>query len=96
MGQDCKKNNIKIIISGIDSIPQFYFEHDHNQNKTFLTQEMLKRGFLASNLVYVSIVHTHQILKKYFIELDRVFKKITKKRNILQGERAYTDFKRLN
>ncbi len=91
-----KKNNIKIIISGIDSIPQFYFEHDHNQNKTFLTQEMLKRGFLASNLVYVSIVHTHQILKKYFIELDRVFKKIAKKRNILQGERAYTDFKRLN
>ena len=91
-----KKNNIEITISAIDSIPQFSFNLEHNKNKTFLTQEMLKKGYLASTIVYVSIAHTQKILKKYLSELNRIFKKIAEKKNILDGEPAYTDFKRLN
>ena len=57
---------------------------------------MLKKGYLASTIVYVSIAHTQKILKKYLSELNRIFKKIAEKKNILDGEPAYTDFKRLN
>jgi len=91
-----KKNNIKIIVSGIDSIPQFSFEKENQKNKTFLTQEMLKKGYLASNIVYVSTVHTRKILNKYFLELDLIFKRISLNKNTLDGKIAHTEFKRLN
>jgi glutamate-1-semialdehyde 2,1-aminomutase len=91
-----KKNNINIIVSGIDSIPQFSFEKENQKNKTFLTQEMLKKGYLASNIVYVSTVHTRKILNKYFLELDLIFKRISLNKNTLDGKIAHTEFKRLN
>ncbi len=39
---------------------------------------MLKKGFLATNVIYVSIAHNKKILKKYFKELDIIFEKIKK------------------
>ena len=37
---------------------------------------MLKRGYLASNIVYISIYHEKKIIDKYIKNLDYVFKKI--------------------
>ena len=50
-----KKNNIEIEIFGLESIPQFKFLKNNNLLKTFVTNEMLKKNYLASNVVYVSI-----------------------------------------
>ena len=44
--------------------------------KTYITQEMLKRGILASNVVYTSITHDKSILQKYFSALNKIFKYI--------------------
>ena len=63
---------------------------------------MLKKGFLASNLIYLSTKHTKAIIDKYIISLDKVFKKIKehmiskKKIKLLQGPISHTTFKRLN
>ena len=40
--------------------------------KTFITQEMLKRGFIAGTALYASIAHTDDILDRYFEQLDDV------------------------
>ena len=97
-------NDIEIEISGIDPLCSFSFNYENSLAfKTFLTQEMLKKGYLASNLMYVSISHTAEVLDKYFMELEQVFKKIRKiikeERDIeqfLEGPICHSGFKRLN
>ena len=72
-----KKNNLEIIISGIPALSSFMFKSKKNNHyKTFITQEMLKKGYLASNVIYTSVAHNKKILKKYYKELDTIFKKI--------------------
>ena len=72
-----KKNNLDIVISGTDSIPSFSFKKDkNNMYKIFITQEMLKKKILASNYIFISILHTKGELNKYYKELDLVFKKL--------------------
>lgn len=44
--------------------------------KTFLTQEMLKQGYLAATLLYVCTEHTEDVLKGYFDRLDPLFARI--------------------
>ena len=78
MERNCKKNGIEIEIFGKDSIPQFKFKNSNQIYKTYLTQEMLKKKFLASNTIYVSISHNKKILKKYYKSLEDVFYKISK------------------
>lgn len=96
--------NIKILISGIYSIPTFNFEGKNSLiYKTYFTQEMLKKGFLASNIIFVSISHNEKILNKYFNAFEDVFSKINKlnKENkkiekFLEGPICASGFRRLN
>ena len=61
------KYKLKIEISGLDSMPMFKFKsQNHNYYKTYITQEMLKKRFLATDTVYVSIAHTETIINKWF------------------------------
>ena len=62
------------------------FEANNNLYKTYITQEMLKKGFLASNVVYASLAHKDIILRKYFKQLDIIFKQI---KNFEKGENIY-------
>lgn len=56
--------NIKII--GVESVPIILFGGEHRlEMKTLFTQEMLKRGFLAGNVVYVSLAHKNEDVDKY-------------------------------
>ena len=48
--------------------------------KTFITQEMLKKGFLATNSVYVSMLHDKNIIDEYIENLDQIFSLIQKMR----------------
>ena len=94
-----KKNNVEIEIFGLKSIPQFKFSKNNNLLKTFITNEMLKKKYLASNVVYVSMSHTKKIIDRYLNELDKVFNKISKFKNPIKEikvEEAHQDFKRLN
>ena len=70
--------------------------------KTLMTQEMLKRGFLASSLFYASTAHTDKILNSYFSNLDDVFSLISDCENgrsvaeLLETPVCHAGFKRLN
>ena len=72
------------------------------QYKTLITQEMLKKGFLATNAIYSSIAHTKSIIDKYFKELDKIFLLIKECENgrkisdYLKYPVCHTQFKRLN
>ena len=97
------ENNLDIEISGISPLPIFNFNSKNKlAYKTFITQEMLKKGFLASNSVYVCIDHEDQILDRYIEELNDIFKKIKEceeGENILElldGPVCHDGFSRLN
>ena len=98
-----KKYGLQIKISGLPALCTFNFISKYNLNyKTLITQEMLKKGFLASNSIYVSIAHNKSILDNYFYELENVFKLIQNCENgykiekILKHPICISDFQRLN
>ena len=70
--------------------------------KTLITQEMLAKGYLASNCVYVSTEHTPEIVDGYFEALDPLFALIRDCENgrdvsgLLAGPICHSGFKRLN
>jgi len=72
-------NDIEISHSGLSALPAFNIVGEFSiEYKTLITQEMLKRGYLAGNSIYVSIAHTPEILQNYFDNLSEVFAKIKK------------------
>ena len=99
-----KKYDINIDIYGLPSISSFKFLHpEHNKFKTFLTQEFLKKGYLATTSFYSSIAHNEAIIDDYSNILDEIFYKIKKCikgldniQNLLEGDVSHVGFKRLN
>jgi len=88
---------------GLPALTGFTFQSDNAlEYKTLITQEMLKKGYLAGNSVYVCIDHSGEILDGFFNALDPIFELIQsceKGRNVLdllQGPVCHTGFKRLN
>jgi glutamate-1-semialdehyde 2,1-aminomutase len=98
-----KKHKLEIEINGIESITSFIFKHkNHLIYKTYITQEMMKKGYLASNLIYLSKCHSKDLIDKYIEDLDPIFKKIKYfqnnniSKNILLKSVCHDTFKRLN
>ncbi len=97
-------HGLKISTAGLPALISFSFtSDDHLKYKTLITQEMLKRGFLASNSVYVSTAHTGPVLDRYFEELETVFGVVadcergkTNIADLLEGPVCHAGFKRLN
>jgi glutamate-1-semialdehyde aminotransferase len=98
------QNNVKIAISGIPALSTYGFASENAlKYKTFVTQEMLKKGFLASTLFYASVAHKTEYIKLYGEALNDVFKDISKCENeilnidnLLEGPVCHSGFKRLN
>jgi glutamate-1-semialdehyde aminotransferase len=71
-------NNLKINITGIPSLSFYNLKTNNSEDflkyKTFITQEMLKSGFLASNNFYASIAHSDKNMNQYLESLDPLFK----------------------
>jgi glutamate-1-semialdehyde 2,1-aminomutase len=98
-----KKYDLDISISGIESITSFVFKSkNHLAYKTYITQEMLKKNYLASNLIYINIFHNKKLVDKYIKDLDSVFKSIKEfelGKDIylhLENEVCHKTFQRLN
>ena len=103
LDQLAKKHEVKISQSGLPALTSFSFEGDNAlAYKTLLTQEMLKKGFLAGTSLYVCTEHTHSVVDKYLSALDPVFGQISKcedglnVNDILDGPVSHSGFKRLN
>lgn len=97
-------HNLKIIISGIPSLSTYSFiSNKALEYKTFISQEMLAKGFLASTNFYASIAHSESNLKRYFEALNDVYSIISecekgnqKIEKLLKGPVCHAGFKRLN
>jgi len=95
---------LDISISGLPALSTYSFKSEKAlEYKTFITQEMLKKGYLASTNFYASTAHNSENLNLYFNALDNVYYKISEceKGNIriedlLKGPICHSGFNRLN
>ena len=72
-----QKYELEINTFGLPALTGFTFKSQHHlAYKTFITQEMLKQGFLAANSVYTTLAHTTEIIEAYFEQLDPIFNEI--------------------
>ena len=98
-----EKHDLNISTWGLPALSGYNFDSsDTLKYRTFVTQEMLKRGYLASNSVYACIDHTQEIVNEYFAELDPIFaiiKECEEGKDVnyfLDGALCHSGFKRLN
>jgi len=97
------KHQISISQWGLPALAGFSFNSEKNlAYKTWITQEMLNKGYLAGNSIYVCTEHTPEVLNGYFAELDKLFAQIREFENgrdvmsLLNGPVCHGGFKRLN
>ena len=99
-----QENNLKINIAGIPALTTYSFQGKSNlEYKTLITQEMLKKGFLASTNFYASIAHEDNDFDDYFNELNQVYHIISRCEkgelnimDLLEGPVCHSGFQRLN
>ena len=94
---------LKLRTNGLTSIPQFRIDSPRERlYKTYISQEMLRVGILASNRIYICTEHTPAIVDQYLGELAPIFGRIAEMEdgrsieNVIEGELCQTGFKRLN
>jgi len=95
-------NRMDIKIDGMPTVPILVFEgNEPLALRTFFTQEMLKRGFLASNVIYLSLAHTEEVIDNYALAVADIIKQFQKQINngsiskLLDGPRCHFGFQRL-
>lgn len=88
---------------GLPALTGFSFVSPNNlAYKTLITQEMLAKGYLAGNSIYVSTEHTPNLVNAYFEALEPIFKTIQECEDgrdimdLLKGPICHGGFKRLN
>jgi len=97
-------NKLSITISGIPALSTYSFNSINTlAYKTFVTQEMLKKGFLASTHFYACTEHKDEHLEIYFNALNDIFSTIYKCEtnelnihNLLEAPICHGGFNRLN
>ncbi len=99
-----KQNNLDITVSGISAMTTYSFNSDNALSyKTLITQDMLKKGFLASTNFYACTEHTDEHLDLYLNALSDIYNTISKCESkeidinsLLEGPISHSGFKRLN
>jgi len=96
------RTKLNISVSGgLDSVIAMDIQEENPLLlKTIFIQEMLDRGFLVSNLIYVSFAHTHDIVESYLKNSLEVFQLISNHKDslkiLLKSEISHGGFQRLN
>ena len=99
-----KNHDLDITVFGIPAMTSYIFNSKNFlKYKTFITQEMPKKGFLASTIFYACTKHNDEHLSNYFYELDEIYKIISRCESekedidrLLDGPVCHSGFKRLN
>ena len=97
-------HQLDITVSGISAMTTYSFNSSNAAAyKTFITQEMLKKGFLASTHFYACTEHTDKHLNLYFEALNGIYATLFKCESgelnindLLEGPICHSGFKRLN
>ena len=101
--QLASRHGLSITTNGLPALTGYSFGGPNSlAYKTLITQEMLKKSYLASNAVYVCIEHSKEVVDKYIEALDPIWAKIKNCENglvvetLLDGPVCHGGFKRLN
>lgn len=102
-GKLADKHDLTIEHWGLPALTGFSFKSQNAlKYKTLITQEMLSKGYLAGNSVYVCTEHTPEVVAGFFEALDQVFALIKECEDgrdvmsLLKGPVCHAGFKRLN
>ena len=94
--------SLDVKIDGMLTVPVLVFGGDDGLSmKTYFTQEMLKRGFLASSLIYTCLSHSEKIIDNYAVAVADVIDQIQEKyedvkiSELLDGPVCHSGFNRL-
>ena len=97
------EHGLEIEINGLPALIGFRFPSlDMLKYKTLMTQEMLKKGFLAANSVYVCTEHTKPVIEEYLAALRPIFALAAECESgrdvdeMLEGPVCHAGFERLN
>jgi len=97
------KLGLEVNVGGLDALATFASaDPAWNSMKTLFTQEMLRKGMLATSAFYSSTSHSDENMQRYFKAFDEVFQEIIELKNDgdldsrLEGPLAHGGFKRLN
>lgn len=97
------KHGLSIESFGLSALTGYTFCGENSLvYKTLVTQEMLKKGYLAANSTYMSTAHTSEIVSGYLHELDPIFALIKECEDgrdvteLMQGDICHSGFSRLN
>ena len=100
--QIIKQNELDIKIVGVDSVPILVFGGENGLKiKTFFTQEMLKMGFLAGNVIYLSCAHTDKDVEDYLASVSKIFSRLKNIKSkelfdLIEGPVCHSGFQRLS
>jgi glutamate-1-semialdehyde 2,1-aminomutase len=97
------RHSLTISHNGLPALTGFAIQSENAlKYKTLITQEMLKRGYLAGTSCYTSLAHTPELIESYFDQLDAVFALIASCETgqsvdeLLEGPVCHSGFRRLN
>ena len=97
------KHGLNIEHWGLPALTGFTIKSEQSlAYKTLITQDMLSKGYLAGNSVYVCTEHEPDFIDKYFDLLDPIFGLIKEceegrdVKSLLAGPVCHSGFKRLN
>lgn len=97
------KHGLSISTAGLPSLTTYSFNSKNElAYKTFITQEMLLKGYLASTNFYACTEHTPEIVDAYFDALDPIYATIRECEDgrdimsLLKGPICHAGFRRLN
>lgn len=99
-----ERTGVNITVSGIYPLSHFDFNYENRlAYKTFFTQELLKKGYIAATGLYVSLAHKEEMVKEYLDVCEGVFKHISEINELrkpiescLDGSVCHAGFERLN
>jgi glutamate-1-semialdehyde 2,1-aminomutase len=97
------RHGLQISHWGLPALTGFTFNSPNSlAYKTLITQEMLAKGYLAGNSVYVCMDHAPDVIEGFFHALDPIFRLIKEceegrdVKSLLHGPVCHGGFKRLN
>ena len=95
---------LSINVFGLDALAIFVIDSpEFLAYKTYITQEMLKKGILAGNSIYVATTHSTADIDRYFEEIEPIWRFLGEcekghhdVKGFLNGPICHGGFKRLN
>lgn len=98
------RHGLQMTISGLPAVQSYAFQSEDNlKYKTLVTQEMLKRNYLSTPLIFSSTAHDKETIERYIDALDSCFDLVRRCESgeasvdaMLEGPVCHSGFKRLN